>query len=87
MIDLVEQYNQIIAENPEREGEIGTADVASISVRERRDTLLAESDWRVLPDNPSPSPEAWKTYRQQLRDLPSQEGWPFNVVWPEKPEA
>ena len=25
-------------------------------------------------------------YRQALRDLPEQEGWPFNITWPTKPE-
>lgn len=27
----------------------------------------------------------WTNYRQQLRDLPAQEGFPFNITWPEKP--
>lgn len=28
----------------------------------------------------------WATYRQALRDIPQQDGFPFNVVWPAKPE-
>ena len=29
---------------------------------------------------------AWSNYRKALRDIPEQEGFPFNVVFPEKPE-
>lgn len=29
---------------------------------------------------------SWAVYRQQLRDLPEQDGWPFNVTFPEPPE-
>ena len=41
-------------------------------VRARRNELLAESDWAVMPDSPlSESKKAeWVTYRQALRDLP-----------------
>ena len=28
----------------------------------------------------------WATYRQALRDLPTQQGWPFDINWPQKPE-
>lgn len=85
MIDLVEKYNQIVAEDPSRAGALGTDDVADISAREARDKRLAESDWRVLPDSASPMQAEWRTYRQALRDLPAQSGWPLNVVWPTEP--
>jgi len=59
-------------------------DIASSRARKERDAILAESDWRVLPTMPNAS--TWLTYRQALRDIPAQEGFPHNVVWPTKPE-
>lgn len=53
-------------------------------LRAERDRLLAESDWTVLGDSPTPT-AAWKTYRQALRDLPANTTDPFNVVWPTPP--
>ena len=63
-------------------------EVASKQVRAKRNELLSASDNEVLPDrNPIDSEGyvAWTTYRQALRDIPSQEGFPFDVVFPEKP--
>jgi len=56
-------------------------------IREQRDTLLDESDFAVLPDAPVADVEPWKTYRQALRDVPQQPGFPNDIDWPEKPEA
>jgi len=55
--------------------------------REQRNALLSESDYILMPDYPltDEQREAWTAYRQALRDLPEQEGWPMNIVWPEKP--
>jgi hypothetical protein len=53
--------------------------------RKRRDTLLDESDFAVLPDSPVADVEPWKTYRQALRDVPQQAGFPNDIEWPEKP--
>jgi hypothetical protein len=54
-------------------------------IREHRTELLKECDWTVLSDTPlSSSLENWKTYRQELRDVTSQEN-PFNIVWPNQP--
>jgi len=52
--------------------------------RDLRDELLAASDWTQVPDAPVDQ-QAWADYRQALRDIPQQEGFPENVVWPEKP--
>lgn len=54
-------------------------------VRSQRDELLSGSDWTQLADAPVDQ-TAWETYRQALRDLPSQEGFPYSVIWPIKPE-
>lgn len=57
-------------------------------VRLRRDYLLSQSDWIVAKNTEAgtPVPENWKTYRQALRDVTSQSGFPRDVVWPQKPE-
>jgi hypothetical protein len=56
------------------------------NIRERRNKLLAESDWTQLKDVQEPVSSKWQIYRQGLRDLPSQDGFPFNITWPLKPE-
>lgn len=60
-------------------------------LRIERNRLLAETDWMALND--VVMSDAWKTYRQQLRDLPStanpqlnENGQLINVDWPTKPE-
>ena len=54
------------------------------TLRVNRDGLLRKSDWRALQDSPTMS-DAWKTYRQQLRDLPANTSDPANPTWPTKP--
>jgi hypothetical protein len=49
-----------------------------------RDKLLAACDWTQVADA-SVDQAAWSTYRQALRDIPDQAGFPDNVTWPEKP--
>jgi hypothetical protein len=53
-------------------------------VRGERNSLILESDWTQLPDAPVDK-AAWATYRQALRDLTDQAGFPFSVVWPSQP--
>lgn len=53
--------------------------------RTQRDQLLAESDWTQLPDVPAAIKEAWAVYRQALRDIPQQPGFPADIVWPTRP--
>jgi hypothetical protein len=60
-----------------------TASRAS-AIRLERDRLLAETDWTALSDV-TMSPEM-AAYRQALRDVPAQPGFPDNVTWPAKPE-
>lgn len=55
-------------------------------VKAQRIKLLVNSDWTQLPDVPQATKEKWVTYRQELRDITEQEGYPFNVTFPEKPE-
>lgn len=57
------------------------------ALRHYRDTLLRESDWTQFTDSPlSESKKTeWKTYRQNLRDLPVTESDPENATFPTKP--
>lgn len=57
----------------------------AVSARNRRDMLLRESDWAVLTDAPTDK-TAWQAYRQELRDVPQQEGFPNSINWPTEPE-
>ena len=54
------------------------------NLRRERNQKLQETDWMLLSDT-SPMTDAWKTYRQQLRDLPATADV-TNVKWPTKPE-
>ena len=54
-------------------------------VRATRDGLLTASDWTQVADAPVDQ-AAWAVYRQALRDVPAQAGFPHNVTWPNKPE-
>lgn len=53
--------------------------------RMQRNQLLTDSDWTQMPDAPVDQ-AAWATYRQALRDIPQQAGFPTDITWPTKPE-
>lgn len=55
--------------------------------RYNRDQLLQASDWTQIPNNPLTAAQqsAWATYRQELRDIPQQPGYPLNITWPAEP--
>lgn len=52
--------------------------------RAMRDELLTSCDFTQLDDSPR-NKIAWKTYRQLLRDIPDQAGFPENIDWPIQP--
>ena len=56
-----------------------------VSVRATRDTKLAESDWTQARDVTLANDADWQAYRQALRDVPTQAGFPWTVIWPEQP--
>jgi hypothetical protein len=64
-------------------------EVAKERCLEKRKQLLLDSDWTQLPNGPFTSEQqtAWATYRQALRDITDQAGYPLNVTWPQKPTA
>ena len=58
---------------------------AAKGVRSDRDSRLAECDWTQANDSPLKAASAWTTYRQSLRNVPAQSGFPHTVTWPTKP--
>ena len=68
----------------EAEYAAGANDRAAAEVRTERDAKLTESDWTQVIDAPVDQ-AAWATYRQALRDIPDQAGFPNEVNWPNKP--
>ena len=75
---------EVVALTPEQIAARNEAQASS--VRSERDQLLTNCDWTQLPDSPV-DPLPWRTYRQELRDVPEQSGFPWAVVWPLAPGA
>ena len=61
--------------------------VLAASARQKRDRLIAVTDYLVTPDYPIESDRLAKVkiYRQALRDIPEQSGFPRTITWPDKP--
>jgi hypothetical protein len=55
------------------------------AVRSERNAKLAASDWTQGKDVPDSVSNAWATYRQALRDVPAQAGFPWDINWPDRP--
>lgn len=81
----IEQYAEIapIPAVPEL-----TEEQQKMQVRAQRNSLLTLCDWTQLPDAPltAEQKQEWAEYRQALRDIPEQAGFPDAVVWPTMPE-
>ena len=62
-------------------------DQAEGNIRSKRDGLLQDTDWIVIKayERNANIPAEWEMYRQALRDITSQEGFPYSVIWPTKP--
>lgn len=81
-IQQVDGGYQII-QNPEPDDSMVAA-----AIRDKRDNLIGETDYYLMPDYPSnpQNLEELKVYRQALRDIPKQEGFPRDVRWPDVPK-
>jgi hypothetical protein len=75
------------AAEQEVEYKVRIDDQAAEGVRSQRDKLLQETDWIVIKAKETGTnlSASFKEYRQALRDITTQEGFPHNVTWPEKP--
>jgi len=58
-------------------------DQAEQAVRNKRNKLIADTDWMALSDNAMT--HEWASYRQALRDITGQAGFPYSMIWPTKP--
>lgn len=54
------------------------------AVRQQRNQLLKDSDWTQIVDSTA-NKEDWAAYRQALRDITAQTGFPWNITWSEQP--
>lgn len=61
---------------------------AAYNLRQARDIALKQTDWVVTrsAERGELVPEHYLVYRQALRDLTSQEGFPYDYIWPEEPK-
>jgi hypothetical protein len=80
---FVDNENQTASEQ-ELEYKARIDEQQATSIRNTRNQLLKESDWTQISDA-TVNKEIWLTYRQALRDITTQEGFPFNVIWPTQP--
>lgn len=55
------------------------------AIRRERSARIAATDWTQLSDIPAATKAAWKVYRQALRDVSEQPGFPADVAWPTAP--
>ena len=78
-----EAYQMWVAENPEPD----PVEQKAAEARAKRDQLLAESDWTQVLDAPidTATRDAYRVYRQALRDIPEQDTFPDAIQWPDKP--
>ena len=60
-------------------------DSKASEIRTERNEKIAKTDWTQLPDCSVDNKTAWATYRQALRDITAQTGFPWTVDWPEQP--
>lgn len=63
-------------------------EILAENARSERDRRIAETDYYMMPDYPSDpnNIEEMKAYRQALRDIPKQEGFPSKFTWPDVPK-
>ena len=73
-----------VPEKPDYNPDQKALDAEADEVRSERDKLLAATDWTQVADAPVDQ-AAYAEYRQALRDVPEQAGFPIDVDWPQKP--
>jgi hypothetical protein len=63
--------------------------LACTEARARRDTQLRSCDWTQVADAPLTDAQraAWQSYRQALRNIPDQPGFPAQIQWPKVPRS
>ena len=89
-IITITKWNDSIGKKPTEDELNAVSDEAKKTakfkwIRKKRANLLKETDWMAGQDAPTMS-QAWKDYRQELRDLPKSNADPEKIVFPTKPK-
>ena len=87
--DYVDEDGVTVTKASQEEAYTATKDAeAATAARATRDGLIASCDWMAIKAFEAGTAVAteWATYRQALRDVSAQEGFPNDITWPEKPE-
>lgn len=82
-VGAVYSENYVVRDKTQEELALYVVNAAEAE-RIKRSASLIESDWTQIADAPVDK-AVWATYRQELRDIPEQDGFPTSVVWPVKP--
>lgn len=78
-------YTKYSVADLDADGIAATDAAQAAAVRASRNVLLRDSDWTQLADFPGTNRQAWVLYRKDLRDLPQQVGFPWDIIWPVAP--
>ena len=86
---LTDEVMAMVGITKEEREDVKTDEQLAAEVRRQRDAFLRESDFYVMPDYPATEEGlvAVKAYRQSLRAVPQQTGFPKEVEWPVKPDV
>jgi len=79
-------YTSFVVTDMDADAKAATDAAQAASVRQQRDDKLSKCDWTQVADAPVDK-AAWATYRQALRDLPKEVGFPWDMAWPTEPKA
>jgi len=77
-------YTSFVVNDMDADAKAATDAAQATSVRQQRDDKLSKCDWTQVADAPVDK-TAWATYRQALRDLPKETGFPWTMTWPSEP--
>ena len=79
-------YTSFVVTDMDADAKAATDAAQATSVRQQRDDKLSKCDWTQVADAPVDK-AAWATYRQALRDLPKEAGFPWDMTWPTDPNG
>ena len=82
-VPLTVAETAILLQQQELAASVATEQLAG-EVRSERNQLLSSCDWTQIADAPVDA-DAWQIYRQALRDITIQTGFPADITWPTKP--
>ena len=77
-------YTKYSVSDMDQEAKDALDTTQAAAMRKQRDEKLAECDWTQVADAPVDK-AVWATYRQALRDVTTQSGFPWTITWPDAP--